>query len=130
MANPVISNTSLTTMCYLVPPLSEKQQKALKIYAKANQLKAIGGTDYTAKLSSTLLSDAATLCCGMDLAERQAARVRIEIDNAKSAGATIADTISAKQAYINCLVEANEQQIDEADLLLTLALGRAKAYPQ
>jgi hypothetical protein len=130
MANPSCSQSNLLTMCYVVPTtISEKQAKALTVYAKALQLAAIGGKDYIGRLG-LLLSDAATLCCGMGEPERDAARIKLAFTNAAAAGAAVPSTINAKQAQINCFVEVDEKALDEADLLLTCALGVNKAYPQ
>jgi hypothetical protein len=131
MANPSCSKTSLTTSCYRTPgSISEKQQKALIVYAKALQLAAIGGTNYLSILSTMLFSDAATMLCGFDEADRDAARVHLEFVKAAAAGASVPATINLKQAQINCLVEADDKQLDEADVMLTCKLGVSKAYPQ
>ncbi len=131
MANPICNISSVLTTCYRSPgAITPKQQKALLIYAKMLQLKAIGGTDYTGKLTTTLLSDAATFSCGAEEDDLKAARIKIEFDKAIALGATVPETISAKQAFINCLVEADPAALDEADTLLTCKLGVPKAYPQ
>jgi len=131
MANPTCTAASLATTCYLVPTtLDPKQAKALKVYAKVLQLAAIGGTDYTGRMTGLLLSDAAALTCGMNQADRDAARIHLAFLQAQAAGASVPIGISAKQAFINCLVQVTDEELDEADLLLTCKLGRAKVYPQ
>lgn len=131
MANPICTISSLTNNCYLVPTtISPKQEKALKILAKVLELAAIGGTNYSASMTTTLLSDAAALTCGMELADRDAARVHLAFVQAMAAGASVPAGISGKQALINCLVQADDDALDEADLLLTCKLGVHKAYPQ
>ena len=72
---------------------------------------------------SALLQDAATLCCGMTQPYRDAARVQIAYNNANDAGGRPPAGINDQQAEINCIVEWTDQQMDEADLLLTCALG-------
>jgi len=131
MANPTCSAASLATTSYISPgAISPQQQKALMVYAKALQLAAIGGKNYLSALTTALLSDAATLTCGMGEEDRRAARIHLAFVNAAAAGASVPATINLKQAQINCLVEVDQKALDEADLLLTCALGRAKAYPQ
>ena len=129
MANPIISKASVTTTCYRTTNISEKQQKAYKVYAKTLQLKAMGGTDYTTNLPA-LLAAAASLCCGMEQPDREAARVKLEFDQATAAGASIPIGINNIQAQANCLIEVDPKALDEADLLLQLALGTHKSYPQ
>jgi len=129
MSAPICTNASLATTCYQLTSITEKQQKALIVYAKMLQLAIIGGTDYVGRLN-LLLSDSAALCCGMTEKDRDAARVHLQFAKAAVAGASVPDTISAKQAQINCLVESDEKQLDEADLLLTCRLGIHKSYPQ
>lgn len=123
--------TGTAAACYGVPAsLSQKQAKALDIYAKALELAAIGGTNYLTTLTSTLLSSAATMTCGMEQANRDAAKLVIAFNNAAAAGATVPATLSAKLAVAKCLVEATDDQLDSALVSLLCQLGRAKAYPQ
>lgn len=129
MAAPVCTAAELEAPCLLVPPLAEKQQKTALIYAMALELAALGGTDYTAALSTTLLSDAASLACGMDEPHRMAALVKIAFNNAESAGASIPGEIAVTEAA-SCLSEADTKALDEAYLLLSCLLGRHAAYPQ
>lgn len=109
--------------CYLFGPLTPFQQKALIIYAKALELAAIGGADYTASLSTTLLSDANSATCGMDEANRIAARVNLALFYAAEAGATVPAALNTKMNAIRCLAEADQHALDEADLWLTCQLG-------
>lgn len=134
MANPTCTKATLSgsaAACYGVPAnLSPKQAKALDLYAKVLELAAIGGTNYLTLLTSTLLSDAATMTCGMEQADRDAARLVIAFNNAAAAGATVPSTMAGKLDIAKCLVEATDKQLDEALVLLLCQLGRAKAYPQ
>lgn len=129
--NPVCNISSILTECYRSPgAINPKQQKALLILAKVLQLKAIGGTDYTGKLTTLLLTDANTFACGAGEEDLRAGRIKIEFDKAIALGAAVPATIQLKQALINCLVEADYKQLDEADTLLNCKLGVPKGYPQ
>lgn len=131
MPNPTCNISTVLTSCYVSPgAINPKQQKALLIYAKVLQLKAIGGTDYTGKLSTLLLTDAATFSCGAEEEDLRAARIKIEFDKATALGAAVPPDIQLKQAQINCLMLADPAALDEADTLLTCKLGVPKAYPQ
>lgn len=100
------------------------------IYAKALELAALGGTNYLSSLTTTLLSDAATLACGMGEENRRASKIHLAFVAAAAAGASVPATMNLKQAQINCLVEVDQKALDEADLLLTCKLGVHKSYPQ
>lgn len=132
MAAPICDNASLRTgaVCFINGPQSPFQQKALLVYAKALQLAAIGGTDYTEVLSTTLLADASALACGMDEPHRIAAYINLAFLNAASAGATVPASIQDKADAVRCLINADPEALDEADLLLTCQLGYSAAYPQ
>lgn len=131
MANPVCNISSILTECYVSPgSINPAQQKALMIYAKVLQLKAIGGTDYTGKLSTLLLSDADTFACGAEEETLRAGRIKIEFDKAMALGAAVPATIQLKQAQINCLLLADQLRLDKAETMLNCKLGVPKAYPQ
>ena len=130
MANPVCSQANLLAPCFLSPgPITPQQQKAFYLYALALELAAIGGTDYIGRLA-LMASDAAALTCGMGEEDRNAARVQQAFTSAAAAGASVPATMNLKMAQISCLVELNQEELDEIDLMLTCKLGRAKAYPQ
>jgi hypothetical protein len=131
MSNPVCNNSTLNQPCYKAgQAITAKQQKALKVYARVLELAAIGGTDYSATMSSTLLSDAAVLANGYEESDRDAALVGLAFTKATAAGASVPSTLNAKIAAANCLVSADERQLEEAILLLECKLGFHKSYPQ
>jgi hypothetical protein len=110
--------------------LSPKQYKALMIYALALQYAAItGGTNYLATLSTKLLSDAATMTCGMEQSDRDAAKLLIAFNGATAAGATVPSTVTDKLAACIKLTEATDDQLDQALVLLSCRLGKP-ASPQ
>jgi hypothetical protein len=130
MANPTCSQSNLLTQCYTTPgAITPKQQKALMVYAKALELAALGGTNYIGR-TSLMLSDAASLGCGMLQPDRDASRIHLAFVNAMAAGAPVPTSINAKIAQILCFDSFDEQQMDEVDLMLTCKLGVHKAYPQ
>ena len=134
MAAPTCTKASLTgaaASVFNVPAnISPKQHKALSVYAKVLQLASVSGaTNYLSTMSTTLLSDAATMTCGMEQADRDAAKLLIEFNNATAAGATVPATMSAKLAVCCKLTEATDDQLDQALVLLLCRLGRS-ASPQ
>lgn len=132
MAAPVCSTTSLVTnaACYTASSISPNTRKALLVYGKALELAGIGGTDYTAVLSTTLVKDAVQLVPGITPDEIAAARVNMQFLNATSAGASVPATLAAKMAIIKCLMNLDPATLEQADLLLTCKLGVHKAYVQ
>lgn len=133
MANPTCNATTLVTdaAAYrLDSDLNPKQQKCLEIYAKVLELAAIGGTDYTAALATTLLQDAATLEIGFSPDEIRAAQIAVAFANAAAAGATVPASINTKLANLGLLVQADDLLLDKALTLLKCKLGVHKAYPQ
>ncbi len=130
MANPTCTKAGLSASCLRVPnSINKKQQKALLLRAKTLELAAIGGTDYIGR-DALLLSDAATLTCGMRKPDLDAAMLQIAYNSAASAGAVVPTTLQAKLAQVVCLLDATEDQLDEALVNVQCKLGRAKAYPQ
>lgn len=132
MANPTCSATTLVTEAasYRLGVLNPKQQKALLLYAKALELAAIDGTDYTSVMDSTLLSAAASLEIGLSPDDRTAARIALAFTNATAGGASVPATLQAKLEAVANLVNADDDLLDRADVLLTCNLGVHKDYPQ
>ena len=131
MANPTCSRASLMAAagCLKSPVLNSHQQQAMLIYFMASQLKAIGGTDYTSALSTTLVTDSdclKTLYPG----ERDAVRLVIEENNANSAGAALSTSINTLMKAIACLQNVDANTMEVMEIYLRCQLGRAKSYPQ
>lgn len=131
MANPTCTKANLVAgmACYKGTRLSTHDQQTRLVYFKVLQLAAIGGTDYTSAVN-TLFADANTLACGFQPDDYDAANVRIQENNAGSAGATIPSTQAALADAVKCYKKFDERQLKQANLLLDCALGRAKSYPQ
>lgn len=132
MAVPVCNDVNLKSgaVCYLTNVINPTQQKALLIYAKALELAAIGGTNYANALATGLVSDAVSMTCGMDEANRDAARVNLAFINAANAGAAVPGSINAKLIAVRCLEHIDPKVLDSMDLLLTCRLGIHADYPQ
>jgi hypothetical protein len=110
-----------------MPPLSRIQQKALIIYAKVLELAAVGGTDYSSAISTTLVSDALSTTCGMNDGDLEAALVNINFLNAEAAGATVPASLNAKMNAVRCLIAVDEALLNKLDLFLTCQLGEHAA---
>lgn len=128
MANPTCNQATIFNACFVTPgAINPKEQKAYLLYAMVIELAAIGGANYADRLAA-LLKDAATLCCGMGEPERKAALVQIAFNKAGAAGSRATQAMT--QTAVNCYVEATDEQLDEAFVLLSCLLGVNKSYPQ
>ncbi len=141
MANPsCVSVTALITAqpCFTGSTLTPLQRKSLLIWFRAKELAAIGGTNYTAVLASTLLTDSNSFVgkasFNIDheygLSEFETAQLVIEKNNAVAAGASISSDINALMISIAPLSGANQRQLDAMLLFLLCRLGVHKAYTQ
>ena len=135
MANPTCTSTQVVDQaaCYLQSAIQPSQQRALYLYARSLELKAIGGTDYTAALTTILLTDAQALTCKLNDDQIMAAKINLAFINAAAAGASVPATLAEKVAVINCLndlVQQDDQLAKLVDLLLTCQLGIHKPYVQ
>lgn len=132
MANPTCTLVTLVdnAACYRQSALNPIQQKALLVYAKVLELEAIGGTDYTAALTTTLLED--TACPPYTADHIRAANVAVAFNNADAAGATVPTDIQDALAAVKCLqhVPGGMATLDRIDVFLNCSLGQSKAYPQ
>ena len=141
MANPTCTTVNallLTQPCYGSETLNARQRKSLRIWIRVNHLKAIGGTDYTTTLATTLMTDSNTFVgqavsssdTVANPSDFETASIIIDRNNAVNAGATISSTLSALMTSIAPLSKARERQLDAMLLLLQCRLGSHKAYPQ
>ena len=129
MANPTCTTASLITSCFKCP-LQEKQRMAFKVWFMVNELAAIGGTDYTAALGTTLLDDANDLISAMTRDDREVAELSIAFNNAVEAGATLSTDVNTLIEDVRLLVDASDDQLQQMYLLLLCKLGVHKDYPQ
>jgi hypothetical protein len=132
MSNPVCSATTFNTnaSCYDLGVLNPAQQWALLVYFKVLELAAIGGTDYTAALKTTLQTD--TACPPISEPEIMAAQVNVAYNNASAAGASMPATVSAALTLSACLqyVPGGVPRLERINLLLDCKLGKHASYPQ
>ncbi len=99
------------------------------LYFMAQQLKAIGGPDYTTSMSTTLLTN--SRCKELlNSDQMMSAEIVIEKNNAVAAGASISSNINVNTAAIDCILNATESQLQGAYLQLRCELGYAHSYPQ
>lgn len=108
--------------------LSERQQQAVRIWFMVKELQALGGTNYSATLASTMILDAVNLADTMNLSERRTAVMAIYRDNAVEAGASIPSDTNTLLNEVKCFI--NHPDLDAVELLLLCKLGTHKAYPQ
>lgn len=133
MANPTCNATTLVTNAApyrLDSDLNPKQQTCLSIYAKVLELAAMGGTDYSAVLETTLVSDAASLEIGFTPDEMTAAKIAINFQNATAAGASVPSSINTKLSNLGKLVFLDDLLLEKIEVMLNCKLGVHKAYPQ
>jgi len=133
MANPTCSTTTLITDAApyrLDSDLNPKQQKCLLLYAMALELNAIGGTNYTSSLATTMVSDALTLENGMTTDQVTAALINLGFVRATAAGASVPSDLATKLSNLGLLIEFDDVTLNKIFLLLTCKLGVHKGYPQ
>jgi hypothetical protein len=100
------------TACYRA--LNPDQIRALRVYGKVLSLVVEGGTDYTATLATTLLSDAAAFTKGMNAPQLDMALAFLTLRQAGSATPSVATVMTA----IKCLSKADPLILKRAEVLL------------
>jgi len=130
MSNPTCTRASLVegSACLSGQVFSERQQKEIGIWFMVKELAALGGTDYSSALVTTLVSDAVTLARTMNSSQRRTALLTILENNAIAAGATIPISPNELLGKVACL--QNYPDLDSIILLLLCKLGVHKAFPQ
>lgn len=106
--------------------LNPTQFKAALIYFKVLELAAIGGTDYSAVMNTTLISDAVALTKTMNPNQRRIAALNIARNNAIAAGATVPETVNDLNAETACCFQAFGD-LDAILLMLECLLGEHAA---
>lgn len=120
---PTCTTASLTAESgFGLAGLNDTQYKAALIYFKVLELAALGGTDYSATMTTTLIQDAIALKGGMSRDQYQIALLTIARNNAVAAGATVPDTLSELNAATACCFQATAY-MDAILLLLECELG-------
>ena len=109
--------------CFTESVWSQKEQEALMVYLMAALLTTLGGTDYTSStssLTSTLLTDAEDMTCGMSPDQREAAAIAI----LKSLSG-VHKTTEQMADEIRCLRNATQLQLDQAKVHLLCGIANA-----
>lgn len=132
MADPVCTAASLMDAAhqFTLQTLSPTQQEALKIHAQVLELAAIGGTDYSAVMATTLIEDAETLARAMTSDQVKAAHIQVAYNNAAEAGATVPADLNDKLEASKHVALLDPKTLEDIGLLLRCKLGRAEGYPQ
>lgn len=143
MANPTCTVASLRSNCFQGTVIDDFRRKCLMVYLMAAELKGIGGTDYTSKLTSpaaggllgdTILNlnpggntDSKDLfgCHRIGLYE-----LGVQLNNALASGGTTATDINTRMQQIKCLINVNENTLDMMLVWLGCQLGVHKSYTQ
>lgn len=109
-----ITNSDLAAGIACYRTLTPDQKRAIRIYGKASYLVFLGGTDYRTLLTTTLLSDAAVLTKGMDMAQLNDVLDYLTVRESSSSVPSIATLLTATK----CLVEADPMAMKRAEVLL------------
>lgn len=130
MANPTCTAATLVeaSPCLDDSVLPVPWQQAIRIWFMVKELQALGGTNYSASLNTTLISDAVTLAKTMDKSMRRTALMTIYKNNAIAAGASIPSDSNTLRDNVKCFVYYPD--LNSLELLLLCKLGTHKAYPQ
>lgn len=139
--NPTCSVASVLTNYPCFTVLNEKQQLAFIIWYAANELKAIGGTDYTASIvsgggSSLLASEVAYLQTVQDgYVEFVPTPIMVAIfyNNAVNAGASVSSNVNTTVQSVTQLCNPSgttRPQMKRMLYALLCQLGSHKNYPQ
>lgn len=134
MANPVCGVSSYDPGCSQLTNITVKELKAQIVYLMALQLAAIGGTDYTQTLATTLYQDSQTGTIGFDKSHVLSAEVDVWLNKANAAltagsGGT-APGFQDRMTIIACILNIPEADLDKMKLWLLCNLGRSAPYPQ
>ena len=140
MANPTCTLAALNLACFDGQILDPFRRKCLLVFLKASELKGIGGTDYTGKLTSgasggligdttALIDEKASLA---DIGCRTIGCYELAIAQASAiaAGGTTNVGIQTRMVSIQCLLNVRESMLDRMLIVLECQLGVHKAYPQ
>jgi hypothetical protein len=128
MAAPICTAASLMSLTGCFQGTREANRRK-RIYAKAVQLKAIGGGDYTTGLSTTLVTAVACLI-PLYPDQRDSIRTAIEYNKASNAGATISSNPSTVAISTKCLKGVPNNTLEVMEIFLDCQLGYGHAYPQ
>lgn len=139
MANQICTVATLNIGCFSGAVINQQQRKSLLVFFKANELKLIGGTDYTAVLTSPastgLLGATYAFADGKVsndfIGERIIGILELAVAHNTAIAAGFANaTINSRMDSIKCLVNVTEAILDRMIIFLDCQLGVHKTYPQ
>jgi len=132
VANPECSKALFSAGAACYRNFNARERASIQIYFNSLELAANGGTSYTLGSGGTL--EAASICYrDFDDNTFQAPTpyaLLVAYNNAVSAGATPASTVSALATAIACNKNFPEADLAAQQLQLLCALGRHADYPQ
>ena len=124
MATPICTRATLaeTNPGFGRAGLNNTQFKAAAIYFMVLELAAIGGTDYSAVMNTTLIEDAVALVKTMNPDQRRIALLNILRNNAIAAGADVPADVNELNAATACCFQSYPD-LDSIIVLLLCQLG-------
>lgn len=132
MANPTCTIKSLMSNnpCFNLETIDTHRRLILEVWFMAVELKAIGGTDYTSALATSLQAAQTALFFEASLDQMDTAQTAILYNNALAAGGNPGANINAILKNVSPLNNANDIDLRGMWLVLLCQLGVHKAYPQ
>src|SRR5262245_39743438 len=102
MSNPVCTTATLmeTVPCFAPTVLNPQQMACLRIWFLSKQLAAIGGTNYTTQLTTTLVSAANDIFERANLGQMDQAWTTICYNNAVASGASVSSDIQSLMSSV------------------------------
>lgn len=106
----------------------DRQYWAAALRFMVLELAAIGGTDYSTTMTTTLISDAQALVGRMDPNQLRIATLNILRNNAVAAGATVPTDLSEINEATGCCFQSASVNFEEIFLFLLCQLGHHAEY--
>lgn len=129
MANPTFSKATLNQAFLEGGTTDRLRRLRYKIWFNVKELAAIGGTDYSAVLGTTLISDANTILEGFSRDKVDTGFACVDYNNA-AAVVTVSSDPSALALSTKVLKDVPEDTLKKIELMLKCKLGVHKAYVQ
>ena len=130
MANPTFSVATLNQAFLGGGTIDRLKRLRFRIWFKASELAAIGGTDYRSVLGTTLVSDANTILEGFSRDKVDAGHACVDYNNAVASGASVSSDDSALALSTVNLKDLSEDTLQKIALMLDCKLGVHKNYTQ
>jgi hypothetical protein len=129
MASPNCTRTFLDSRNFNAYAVDRLERLRFKIWMLASELKANGGTDYTAGLATTLRKAGITLFEGWSMEAVDTAELKIFYQNALSAGASVVLDPNVNAKNVKCIRDVPEDDLMKMLVLLECALGKHASPP-